>query len=231
LVRRVESRREEQLRPDHDRSTPKARNRSRPAPGALEDDGRGNGFAECTRIDDRHRARPQSLVRITNRSALSNHPTSHIPAEPGQEDHRFNIHTAERAYRSQIFIDEDSGLMRYKVFLDVPFLEFDEGRVIEIIGRLSNELVWGSFEYNFDLRFPYFRNAARIDKSGNPRGAIKQLLESGAYPLELWEKVIPHLTDYSLSARDCIHVALLRTETVEPRDLSRRVVKALPRRL
>src|SRR5438046_1297834 len=79
------------------------------------------------------------------------------------DDYRFSIHTTERSYRSQMFVDEDSGLIRYNVLLDVPFLEFDEPRVIEIIGRLSSELVWGSFDYNFDLSFPRFRNAARID--------------------------------------------------------------------
>lgn len=145
-------------------------------------------------------------------------------------DFRFSVVTPRNTYPAQLILDDEPGHLRFYVFLESIYLDLDESRVIEILGRLSAELASiGSFEYNYEARFPVFRAASRLDLSADVPRDVRRLVESCAFPLELWEYVEPNLTNYSLTAKDAVAIACLKAQLVEPRDLSPRVMKALLR--
>jgi hypothetical protein len=148
--------------------------------------------------------------------------------ERTEGDFRFEIATTLGRCRAQLILHEEEQLLRYYVFPDTPFLEFYEKRVVEITARLSTELVGvGSFEYDFADRFAFFRAASRLDLSGDVREQVRRLLDSAAFPLELWNCCVRGLDDIMISPSEVVNLALVNSSVAQPLNLSSRAVRRL----
>jgi hypothetical protein len=139
-------------------------------------------------------------------------------------DLRFRLETPEMEYRAQLILHEHERLIRLYVFPDSIFYVERSREISELVAAVSDQLVFGSLEWDADKHFVYFRNAC-IASEGHEAKQLRSLLESCVFAMNVWSRAFQLVNENGLSPNEACNLALVKEGVSEPLNLSNSAMK------
>ena len=145
----------------------------------------------------------------------------------GDNELRFTIQTTDRAFRSQIIVNEaPHNVVRLWVYPDVHFINLSKAGLAEFVCRLNQSIALGGFGLAWDEDALFFRNGVHCDQ-GDQLCVIEDLLSVTAFPLSLFHLASRFIIEKTASPQAAVEAAAVQLEVADWSDVSSAAKKLL----
>jgi len=124
-------------------------------------------------------------------------------------DIRFYCHTDRGTWRSQYLVHESARILCLFIFLTDDGYPIDrQGWVVELISRMNDAIaVLGNYTLQWETGAALYRYAVDFGERDIELATVSDMLDSLAFPLDVWQRAYRHVHASNISPADALHAS------------------------